>query len=46
MLHPLDPFFVLIYKGLGKGQSKEEYEEGSADSQVLEGVKIDKDLPS
>ena len=40
----LDPFFVLIYKGLSKGQSEEEYEEGCADNQVLEEVKNDKDL--
>ena len=37
MLHPLDPFFILIYEGLSKGQSKEEYKEGGADNQVLEG---------
>jgi hypothetical protein len=31
VLHPLDPFLVLIYKRSGKGQSKEEYEEGSVE---------------
>ena len=31
VLHLLDPFLVLIYKGSGKGQSKEEYEEGSVE---------------
>ena len=29
VLPPLDLFFVLIYEGSGKGQSKGEYEEGS-----------------
>ena len=29
MLHPLDPFFILIYKRSSKGQNKEEYKEGS-----------------
>ena len=29
VLRPLDPFFILIYEGSSKGQSEEEYEEGS-----------------
>ena len=42
VLHLLNSFFILIYERSIKGQNKEKYKEGSADNQVLEGVKIDR----
>ena len=40
MLYPLDPFFILIYEGLGKVRVTRNTRKGVQDDQALEGSKL------